>query len=214
MVDSENSRTIPRITRRNVQSVAAAYLMTQAPMPSVPSSLQPHRGSILLRWRHWNKEHRRALGLSRQQQRLEAQLLEAVGDFPVVSLIPEGEDGLRTAYSDEEIDHEFPGPGNAAVRMRAKTELARLRGAWNAADETLGYSRVKQAEAEAYDRAKLLAGIALRTPASTITGVVAKLHITLTTGEDPHGDARANPHAGILSALVDLLRIATGKTAH
>lgn len=214
MVDSENSRTIPRITRRNVQSIAVAYLMAQAPIPNAPSRLQPHRPSILLRWRHWNTEHRRALGLGRQQQRLEARLLEAVGDFPMVSLTPEGEDDLRTAYSDEEIDRQLPGPGNAVVRRQAKAELARLRGAWDAADKTLGYSRVKQAEADAHDRAEMLAGIALRTPAPTIAGVVAKLHLTLTTGEDPHGDARENPHAGVLSALVDLLRIATGKTAH
>ena len=208
MVDSENSRTLPRITRRNVQSGAATYLMTQAPIPNAQSPLQP----ILGRWRDWNAEYRRALGLGRQQQRLETQLLKEVGEFPMVSLTPESEDDIRTAYSDEEIDHQFPGPGNAGIRKQAKTELARLRRAWDAADENLGYSRVKQAEADAHERAEMLAGIALRTPSPTIVGVVAKLHITLTTGEDPHGDARA-PQAGILSALVDLLRIATGKTA-
>ena len=214
MVDSENSRTMPRITRRNAQSFAATYLMAQTPIPDTPSPLQPYGAPILLRWRDWNAEHRRALSLGRQQQQLETRLVETVGHFPRVSLTPECEDDFRTAYSDEEIDDQLPGPDNAVVRRQAKAELAQLRRAWEAADEALGYSRVKQAEADAQDRAERLAVIALRTPAPTIAGVVAKLHITLTTGDDPHGDARENPYAGILSALVDLLRIATGRTAH
>ncbi|MGV1817369.1 hypothetical protein ACQZ6N_33275, partial [Rhizobium rhizogenes] len=85
MTDSDNSRTLPSITRRNLLSTAAASI-TASNVPLAGSTSPPlqkgdHSDPVLPLWEKWFATHKHCGELCRQQQRLETRLFEIVRDL-------------------------------------------------------------------------------------------------------------------------------------
>lgn len=211
MDDSDNSRTLPVVTRRRLLSTSAAWLTAQ--VADVNASLHPENrrpdggDPTLILWREWRAAHEQVEKFYRKQQRLETVLIAAVG-FPRVDIAVPGQDCLVAAFTMEEIDHLFGDASeNAEAKMRAKAVLAERQAVWDALDERMGYSRAKQAEQQASAmREERLNDLFLQ-PARSVAGVAAKLHAVLTMGEDSPGDEFPWPQIRV--GMTDLLSLAS-----
>ncbi|MCY1665842.1 hypothetical protein [Rhizobium sp. SL86] len=213
MADSDNSRTLPLVTRRRLLSTSAAWLAVQA--GDVDTELysaddQPDGGDpALMLWQEWWTAHEQVERFCRKQQRLETALIAAIG-FPHVVIASPGRDCMVPAFTMEEIDRLFGGASeNAEAKMQSKAVLAERQAAWDALDERLGYSRAKQAEEEAFAmRADRLNDLFAH-PACSVAGVAAKLHAVLAMGEDSPVDGFPLPQ--IRAAITDLVRLGSGR---
>jgi len=171
-----------------------------------------HTDPAILLWQEWHNAYERFMKLCTQQNRLETKVFSMIPSYPSLSLQTEGRDEPVLVSARTEIDRWLPGPEHTVARKCAKAKLSRLFNAWQrarcAANEATGYSRVKEAEADASNRADELANVACNTPARSIAGVIAKLHIILTLGEPSQGTDEY-PYPQIRLVLTDLLHIDT-----
>ncbi|MCY1668961.1 hypothetical protein [Rhizobium sp. SL86] len=210
MADSDNSRTLPVVTRRRLLSVSATWLAGL--VGGVGEGLHFAGGRndradpALMLWQEWWSVHELVEKLCRKQQRLETALIAAVG-FPHVEIALPDKGCVVAAFSAEEIDRRFAGLPEDAEE-KATAVLADRQAAWDALDERLGYSRAKRAEEEAFAlRAERLDGLfAMR--ACSVAGVAAKLHAVLAMGEE--GPADEFPWPQIRAAMTDLLSLTSG----
>lgn len=185
MDDSDNSRTLPSVTRRRLMAGAAVLSV------SWPFGVSSHEGTrnrlkqndpALVLCQNWQQLHDKTLTLCREQQRLEAHLARTVG-FPRARYFPENEVGWG----------------------RAHARLAALQARWDAADAEIDYLKTDDLirQAEAAEQA-LLDDLSL-SPASSIEGILAKLMVIVRNGEhwdDPH----SFPWPHIRSVLDDIVR--------
>lgn len=215
MADSDNSRTLPVVTRRRLLSASATWLAGQ--VGGVDDGLhfvhgRSDRGDpALMLWQEWWAAHEQVEKLCRRQQRLETALIEAVG-FPHVDIALPDQDCVVAAFSVEEIDSRFCDlPEDAEAKMRAKAVLAERQAVWDALDERLGYSRAKQAEEEAFVLCAERLNELFAKPAYSVAGVAAKLHAVLAMGEDSPADEFPWPQ--IRAAMADLLNLSCGPSA-
>jgi glycine/D-amino acid oxidase-like deaminating enzyme len=215
MADSDNSRTLPVVTRRRLLSTSAAWLA--AHVADVHASLHPeirwHDGGdpTLMLWREWRAAHEQVVKFCRKQQRLETALIAAVG-FPHVDTAVPDQDCVVAAFTMEEIERRFgDAPESAEAKMQAKAVLAERQAVWDALDERMGYSRAKQAELEAFAmRADRLA-VLFAQPANSVTGAAAKLHAVLAMAEDD-GPPEEFPWPQIRAVMTDLIRLGSGRS--
>ncbi|MEW4398722.1 hypothetical protein AB1J06_08535 [Agrobacterium tumefaciens] len=209
MADSDNSRTLPVVTRRRLLSTSAMWLAAQ--VGELGAELyseddQPDGGDpTLMLWQEWRAAHDQVEKFCLRQQRLETALIEAVG-FPHVDIALPDQDCVVAAFTMEEIDRRFGDASESAeAKMRAKALLAERQAAWDELDERVGYSRAKQAEEEAFAlRAERLNDLVAK-PARSVPGVAAKLNAVLTMGEDGTGDEFPWPQIRV--AMTDLLSL-------
>lgn len=212
MADSDNSRTLPVVTRRRLLSASATWLTGQVGCVDEGRHFVYGRSDrvdpALILWQGWWAAHEQVEKLCRRQQRLETALIAAVG-FPHVDIALPDQDCGVAAFSVEEIDRRFGDvPADAEAKMRAQAVLADRQAAWDALDEQLGYSRAKQAEEDAFAlRAERLNDL-LASPAYSVAGVAAKLHAILAMGED--GPVDEFPWPQIRAAMTDLLNLGSG----
>ncbi|UJW73540.1 hypothetical protein [Rhizobium sp. SL42] len=188
MADSDNSRTLPVVTRRRLLSTSAAWLAAQ--VGDVDAELyseddQPDGGDpALLLWQEWWAAHEQFERFCRKQQRLETALIAAVG-FPHVDIALPDQECVVAAFTMEEIDRRFGDASeNAEAKMQAKATLAEQQAAWDELDDRMGYSRAKQAE----EKASVLRGERLNDlfalPARSVAGAAAKLNAVLAMAEE------------------------------
>lgn len=187
MADSADSRSLPAVTRRRVLSTSVMWLTAQVSVLKAASGAEPDGGRegdpVLVLWQDWMAIRDEVERLCRTQQRLESRLVAAIG-FPCVDLIAPDQDHPVPAFTAEEIDRQLgDAPESAEARAQAKAVLAERQKAWNALDERLGYSRAKEAEAEAFTAQENLANALWAEPSRSIAGVAAKLHAILSMGE-------------------------------
>lgn len=209
MADSDNSRTLPVVTRRRLLSTSAAWLTAQA--GNVNAAPQPENSRVdrvdptLTLWQEWRAAHEQVEKFCRRQQRIETALIAAVG-FPRVDIAVPDQECVVAAFSVKEIDHRFgDAPENGDAKMRAKAVFAERQAAWDSLDEGLGYSRAKQAEEAAFAmRAERLAVLFLQ-PAHSVAGAAAKLHALVAMGEDSPGNEFPWPQ--IRDVMTDLLSL-------
>ncbi|EKF61527.1 hypothetical protein QWE_03120 [Agrobacterium albertimagni AOL15] len=215
MADSDNSRTLPVVTRRRLLSASATWLAGQVGGVDVGLYFvygRTNRGDpALMLWQEWWAAHQQVEKLCRRQQRLETALIDALG-FPHVDIALPDQDYVVAAFSVEEIDRRFGDvPADAEAKMRAQAVLAERQAVWDTLDERLGYSRAKQAEDEAFAlRAERLNELFAK-QAHSVAGVAAKLHAVLAMGEDSPADEFPWPQ--IRAAMADLLNIRSGPSA-
>lgn len=209
MADSDNSRTLPAVTRRRLLSTSAMWLAAQ--VRGMGAELysegdQPDGSDpTLMLWQEWWAAHEQVERFCRKQQRLETALIAAVG-FPHVDLAVPDQDCVVAVFTIEEIDRLFgDAPENAEAKMRAKAVLAERQAAWNELDEQFGYSRAKQAEEEAFAMRDGRLKDLFSQPARSVAGVAAKLHAVLAMGEDSPGDEF--PWSQIRATTTDLIRL-------
>ncbi|CAH2396136.1 hypothetical protein [Mesorhizobium escarrei] len=210
MADSDNSMTLPFVTRRRVLAggliTSTALLLEKGALAgnAVATGTPPDPSLIL--WREWETAHKLTERLCRKQQRLETNLVESVG-FPCATVrLPEGED--VTVHSIVALNEVLgKGPDMAALRERAEADFAVHQARWDAAAEETGYTAALRAEREAGDRAEDLLEAFSTTPATTLAGVAGKLDAVLREGE-AWEECSDFPWPQIRSALSDLVRIA------
>lgn len=179
MVDSDNSTSLPAVTRRQVLTGAAG--LTWPATGQTTSRQESGAGSgqkdgAVVAWHEWRKAHARTLRLCRSQQRLESQLMETVG-FPSVTLTSGKRAGEFTAFSAEEIEAFFD--DNSRSCQEAKAELSARLALWDARDAASGYSAALQAEAVAEQHEHAMAVRLFAKPASSLAGIQAKLDVML-----------------------------------
>lgn len=215
MADSDNSRTLPVVTRRRLLSTSAAWLAAQ--VGDVGAELyskdgQPDGGDpALMLWREWRAAHDQVEKFCRKQQRLETALLAAVG-FPHVDIAAPGQEGVVAAFSMEEIDRLFRhAPENGDAKMRAKAVLAERQAAWDSLDEGLGYSLAKQAEEAVFAMRAERLTVLFMLPAHSVAGAAAKLHALVAMAEED-GSRDEFPWPQIRAVMTDLINLGDGSS--
>ncbi|MBZ9922205.1 hypothetical protein LB579_31485 [Mesorhizobium sp. BR1-1-7] len=209
MGDSDNSMTLPFVTRRRLLAggmitSTALVLEKSAFAGSTAATGMPDPALTL--WREWETAYKLSERLCCSQQRLETRLVESIG-FPRVTVhLPEGED--VTVHSIAALNEVLgKGPDMAALRENAASDLAAQQARWDAAAEEAGYTAALRAEREAGERAEDLLEAFSTIPATTFAGVAGKLDAVLRVGE-AWEECSEFPWSQIRSALSDLVRIA------
>jgi hypothetical protein len=208
MVDSDNTTTLPYVTRRKMLSGTAIAMGAWGSGALAFDTVIREASSdpVLTLWRQWQDAHRLTERLCRRQQGLERQLIRTVGfPFSVVRL-SDGEP--VAAYSREAIRDVLrvaPEEASACAEAEAEFQAHKLR--WDRADRDIGYSATVQAERDAADRASDLLDAMATTPATSLAGVTAKLEAVLRES-NIWEDGSEFPWPHIRSALDDLARIA------
>ncbi|MER8798403.1 hypothetical protein NKH75_30280 [Mesorhizobium sp. M0984] len=212
MADSDNTTTLPYVTRRRVLkgTVVATTAWTLEGNASAGGAGCTNAcfDPALALWQKWVRSHTRTERLCREQQRLETKLVESVG-FPCVTVrMPGGEE--VTVHSIEALSEVLgKGLNTAALREKAEADFAAHQARWDEAAEETGYTAAVRAERETGDRAKDLLEAFSTTPATTLAGVAGKLDAVLREGETWE-ECVEFPWPQLRSALCDLLRIAEG----
>lgn len=207
MADSDNTTPLSFVTRRRLLGATAIAIVgweRNAIAGEAPAVGLPH-DPVLAIWREWHKVHELSERLCDQSAQLERALVEAVG-YPCATVqLPDGED--VTLHSISAL-HEVLGTGadTAEARATAEARLAAHQARWDAADERIGYSHVADAERKAGDRAEELLQALSVTPATSLTGVAAKLSAVLLESEVREGGAEF-PWPQIRSAFDDVMRV-------
>ena len=208
MVDSDNTTTLPYVTRRKMLSGTAIAMGALGSGAFAFDTVMREASSdpVLTLWRQWQDAHRLAERLCRRQQGLERQLIRTVGfPFSVIRL----SDGEPVAAYSREAIHDVLrlAPEEAAACAEAEAEFAAHKLRWDRADRDIGYTATVQAERESADRASDLLGAMAALPATSLAGVAAKLEAVLREGNISE-DGSEFPWPHIRSALDDLARIA------
>ncbi|ESY75716.1 hypothetical protein X743_00655 [Mesorhizobium sp. LNHC252B00] len=210
MADSDNSMTLPFVTRRRVlvggMITSIALVLEKSALAGNVAATSALPDPALTLWREWETAYKLSERLCRSQQRLETRLVESIG-FPGVTVrLPEGEDVM--VHSIGALNEVLgKGPDMAALREKAASDLAAQQARWDAAAEEAGYTAALRAEREAGERAEDLLEAFSTTPATTLAGVAGKLDAVLRVGE-AWEECSEFPWPQIRSALSDLVRIA------
>ncbi|WP_206075211.1 hypothetical protein [Mesorhizobium tamadayense] len=207
MGDSDNSTTLPIVTRRRVLAGTAIAVVGLERKAFAGNALEtdPSVDRAVAAWRKWQAAHEETERLCREQQRMERILAETVG-FPCAT-IRLGDGVPVTLHSLQALRQVLDlGPEDVALRAKAETDLAAHQARWNAADREIGYSATLRAEREAADQAEALLELLSETPAASLAGVAAKLDAALREGQSSEDDAEF-PWPQIRSVLDDVIRI-------
>ncbi|WP_206075225.1 hypothetical protein [Mesorhizobium tamadayense] len=206
MADSDNTTTLPFVTRRKMLAGTAIALAGSKRNAFARNGLEDLSADPAVAvWRQWQAAHDETERLCRQQQRLERKLAESVG-FPCATVLLRGGEDV-TLHSLQAIHEVLDlGPEDAAMRAQAETDFAAHQARWDAAARESGYSAALQAERKAADRTEDLLELLSETPAASLAGVAAKLDAVLREEEGPADDAEF-PWPQIRSVLGDVIRI-------
>ncbi|WP_247221075.1 hypothetical protein [Shinella oryzae] len=200
MADSENSRTLPAISRgkerlvhgkcqdlppiidrRNLLSVAARLLSVM--IAHTPQRRESGPTPVREMWPRWYEYHREHMRIIRLREKLQAQLLEEAGGLPVLMLPDVGKDGIVEVRSFADINR-MATQLDAEHLSRARAELRRRRKQWKEADRRLGYSAIVAKEQELAERVLISGRVMWITRPSSLIEVTAKLHCLIVT-HDP-----------------------------
>ncbi|WP_233790205.1 hypothetical protein [Rhizobium dioscoreae] len=222
MADSENSRTLPAISRgkekrehgtcdglpptidrRNLLPVAAHQLSALI----AETSQRRESGPTPVRemWPRWYACHQQRVRATRLREKLEKELHEEAGGFPVVSLPNIGKEGVVEVHSFADINR-IASQLNAKQLSQARAELRQRRKRWKEADRRLGYSAIFAREQELAERAGISARVMWITRPSSLIEVTAKLHCLIVM-HDPSLKLEDAPWPELRTMLTDLIRI-------
>lgn len=166
MADSKNSRILPSVTRRTLLSgaiVTAQGLIAKPPMGT--ASQLPTRPCLddpaVDTGQKWEAAHTRY-----------ADLVHIAPSEIKISL----NEDVSFVSTSEEIDRCLGGdPEWGKAHRRAMADLAALSGAWDVADDHIGYSQVAEAKSKACEQRSALAESVLTSSARLVAGAAAKL---------------------------------------
>ncbi len=223
MADSENSRTLPAISRgieapgrgtsenlpriidrRNLLSVAARLL--SALIAEIPQRRESGPTPVKEMWPRWYDYHQQHMRAVRLRKKLEAELLKEAGGLPVVSLPNIGKEGVVEVHSLADINR-MASQLDAEHLSQARAELHRRRKRWKEVDERLGYSEIVAQEQELGERAGISGRVMGITRPSSLIEVTAKLHCLIVM-HDPGLRLEDAPWPELRTMLKDLIRLA------
>ncbi|MER8918271.1 hypothetical protein NKI32_31405 [Mesorhizobium sp. M0761] len=207
MADSDNTTPLSFVTRRRVLGATAIAILgweSSALAGTAPAAAVPSDPALAI-WREWRNAHEASERLCDQSARLERTLVETVG-FPHETVqLPGGENvTIHSIGSLREVLGSDPDADD--VCAEAEVRLAAHQARWDAAERRIGYLSVTEAERKAADRAEELLEALAATPATSLTGVAAKLNAVLLESEVREGGAEF-PWPQIRSAFDDVMRL-------
>jgi hypothetical protein len=183
MADSDNSTTLPFVTRRRVLGGTAIAMVTAPATSFAHSDLETEHviDPAVAVWDQWQAAWEEAEQICNQQQRLESVLIETVG-FPCTTV--KLSDGENVSVHSLEALQELLGvrPADTVARTQAEAEIVAHQARWDAAGTEIGYSTALAAEREAGERAKALLEALSQVPATSLAGIAAKLNAVLREG--------------------------------
>ncbi len=180
MADSDNSTTLPFVTRRRKRQIVVfnhSVPAAKAGAHKASGCAEPDRAVAVARL--WRDAQAKSLSLCRRQQRLETERMRAVHSSPLSA------SGAPAAT----LDH-------------SEAEAAR----WQRIDSDPDYCQARDAEAQAAQVAEELLEKLARTPAQSLDGVTAKLDVVLREAKT-HDAPSGFPWPQLRSALADLRRL-------
>ena len=220
MADSENSRTLPAISRgkekrehgtceglppiidrRNLLSVAARLL--SALIAEIPRRREQGPTPVREMWPRWYEYHQQHMRVIRLREKLEAELLKEAGGLPVVMLPNVGKDGVVEVRSFADINR-MASQLDPEHLSQARAELRRRRKRWKEADRRLGFSAAFAREQELAERAGISGRVMWITRPSSLIEVTAKLHCLIVM-HDPDLKLEGAPWPELRTMLKDLL---------
>ena len=194
------------VTRRQLLSGATSLALPAAMRPAgVTGEGNDHagQGDVAEVWRAWRRAHARTLRLCRRQQHLEARLLATIG-YPKAALPERGGQGPHAAFSIADIERFFDDDSLACRQARA--EFASHQARWDSSVAESGYLNVLQQEAASEQLEKEVAERLFATPASTLSGLLAKLDVMLR--EAPQGrEDEEFPWPQLRAVAKDVMRL-------
>ncbi|WP_292060853.1 hypothetical protein [Mesorhizobium sp.] len=207
MGDSDNTTTLPFVTRRRVLAGTAIAIAGWQRKAFASNDLEKDQSAdpAVAVWRKWQAAHEETERLCRQQQNLERKLAEIVG-FPCATIRLCDGRSVRLHSLKAIRDVLDLGPEDVSTRAKAEADFAAHQARWDAVDREIGYSAALHAEREAADRAEDMLEMLSETPAASLAGVAAKLDAVLREGEVSE-DSIEFPWPQIRSALDDVIRI-------
>lgn len=180
MADSDNSTTLPFVTRRRKRRIVVfnhSVPVAKPPAGGAIECAEPDRAVAVARL--WRDAQAKSLSLCRRQQRLETERMRAVHSSALSGSV------APTVTHDQ---------------TKADAAL------WQRIDGDLDYAQARAAEAQAAQVAEELLEKLARTPAQTPEGVIAKLDVVLREART-HDAPSAFPWPQLRSALADLRRL-------
>ncbi|MBB3289027.1 MULTISPECIES: hypothetical protein [unclassified Rhizobium] len=222
MADSENSRTLPAISRgkekrehgrcehlphiidrRNLLPVAARLLSALI----AETRQQRESGPTPVRemWPRWYACHLQRMRATRLREKLEKELHEEAGDLPVVMLPNVGKDSVVEVRSFADLNrmtHQI----DPEHLSQARAELRRRRKRWKEADRRLGFSAAFAREQELAERAGISGRVMWITRPSSLIEVTAKLHCLIVM-HDADLKLEGAPWPELRTMLKDLIRL-------
>ncbi|XUY29672.1 hypothetical protein RMR21_022015 [Agrobacterium sp. rho-8.1] len=220
MADSENSRTLPKISRRknsalgrkpkkipyvinrrNLIPVAARVL--QERIPDIPPRTASGPARVCEIWPDWWDLYQNRLHASRHRKMLEHKLLTEVGSRPAVEIEITGHVEPTVVTSFEEIRSlAFRiGPEQTA---RLRILLRQRRREWKKADERIGYSAALTEEQDVKKLEGIAGRVLLVMPTFYLVEVAAKLHCLLVM-QDPDLKREDEPWRQLRTMLKELI---------
>jgi len=205
MTDSENSMSLPAVSRREL--LARAVAVPIVPLGSGSSAATPEAcDPILPLWHEWQRLHAYAAELCQRWQEIESRLVRTVG-FPQV-FIPSPKGGRDIcAQSHLEIDQAIAA-GDCSQEWGAAlhAEFADRRARWDAEAGALGFDESNRQELAAWHREQEAMRVIFRTRAATLVGIETKLglliHLSSVFSDDPEF-----PLPQVRSILADVKRL-------
>lgn len=182
MADSDNSRTLPSITRRNlIAGTATSMVAIEAFGSTAPNRHKPVEDDpAVLGWREWRAAHDHYVKANQALLDRENELYRTTA-WPAVEIkrssLPTGGFSIR---SNHDLDYYVAkGWVGAEARPEIEAKLAVKHAEWDQAAKRMGYRLAKRAEKQAWNRRYKLAVSLMNTPALSLAGATAKLHSIL-----------------------------------
>jgi len=203
MVESENTTSLPGVTRR-------ALLTRAATIPLAPilrgRPTDTAADPIAALYRDWRQADAEVRHWCREWGQLESALVRSVG-FPRVAISLPSSTAPTWVTTHEDIDHAFADrPALEALRGSLHAELAARTARWDAEATAIGLAEADRQEALAFERREALAFRAFALSAGNLAGVLTKLRLILRMGQTRDSDD-AFPWPQIQSVIRDLRRL-------
>lgn len=179
MADSENSRTLPAITRRNLLQTTEWFLARN--VVDQECCISGIRDGVLMRWNAWMLAFRDLDQRGREQQEERTKPFAMVPAIRVEIQLPDYS-GVAVVSSVNEIQGKLRGGGVADARANAGVELFSKRQRRDSADVSVAYNRPERAESEGSIAERRLAAELSEATALLTAAASAKLRCILKRG--------------------------------
>jgi len=203
MADSDDTTTLPALSRRNLLGGATILPIGAADARPRGTRSDP----VLDLFREWRALDAELDAWQDDWQKKEGVLLRTVGMPRVLVPVP-GRAEPVSACEPAEIDELLEDlPGTDELRQKLHREFAAHRRRWEIAAAAIGLGPVEERVNQAWDRWDTLTETVWQVPAGTLAGVAAKLAMLLSIGQSRSDDDEF-PWPPLRCILADLRRLA------
>lgn len=191
----------------NVSAVTAKFLAARLEALRLPDSDQPLASkSAAQLWHEWFVIHQRRERITEYQQKLEKQMRDAAGGFPVVETAITGQQSAVVISTLAELD-QLAARLSSEKLSELRSRLRRRKKQWKDADKKLGYSAALAFETDLSDQERNSARLLWKAESASFVDAIAKLHCLIEM-EDPGMKLKQAPWPRMKTILADLVRIA------